>query len=135
MSEESHQKKISWSSDKGLLRYGTLNRVKIGIFQSPISQQPFVRTSWNFFGDSPLTNLNILFMVHIREPHQIWEKGLGWNHEYWKLAPSLALISEMVEISDLDHEGTLNHWDIIDLPYKFGRLPIKWSRDIKAWKS
>ena len=49
-----------------------------------------------------------------------------------KLAPSLFLISEMVGISDLDHEGSLNHWDIIDLPDKFGGLPIKWSRDIKA---
>ena len=35
------------------------------------------------------------------------------------MAPSPALISEMVEISGL------NHWDIIDQPDKFGGLPIK----------
>ena len=43
------------------------------------------------------------------------------------MAPSLALISEMVEISDLDHKGSSINWDIIDMPDKFGGLPIKWS--------
>ena len=43
------------------------------------------------------------------------------------MASSLALISEMVEISDLDHEGSLEDWVIIDWPDKFGGLPIKWS--------
>ena len=77
---------------------------------------------------------NVLFMVHIREPLQIWEKRHGWNLENPKLAPSLAFILEMVGISDLDHNKSNIDWLNIVHHTQFGGLPIKWSRDIKAWK-
>ena len=78
---------------------------------------------------------NVLFMVHIREPLQIWEKRHGWNLENPKLAPSLAFILEMVGISDLDHNKSNINWLNVVLHTEFGGLPIKWSWDIKAWKS
>ena len=64
-------KKKSLSSDKGLLRYGTFKRVKIVTFQVLNLSSPLSELYEIFLGDSPMTLLNFLFMVHIREPHQI----------------------------------------------------------------
>ena len=67
-------------------------------FPSLISQQPYVRTSWNFFGDSPITTLNSIFPGHVSAPHHFWEKIHGWNHGNQKMPIFLAMFSDVVGI-------------------------------------
>ena len=122
-------KKISWGSDVGQHRYGTLNTAKIAIFRVSYLSSPMSELHEIFFGDSPIPTLNSIFPGHVSAPHRFWEKRHGWNHGNPKMPLSLALFSDMVGISAM---AIRSHWKIglVWFPTEFWNFPIKWSWDI-----
>ena len=100
-------KKISWSSDIGLLRYETRKIAILAVFQVPYLCCPMAELHEMFFGDSPITTLNSILPGHVSAPRRFWEKRHGWNHGNPKMPLSLALFSDMVGISAMDQRKNL----------------------------
>ena len=123
-------KKNSWSSDIGLLRYGTWKTAKIAIFRVSYLSSPMSELHEIFFGDFSLTYIDVVYYSPCMGNLSILRKKT-WLKP-WK--SKNGTFSGLVLWHGWDfgqgHKESLDLWVNVVPHTEFGGLPIKWSWDI-----
>ena len=105
-------KKISWSSDVGQLRYVAFKIVNLAIFWVLYLSCPTSKLHEKIFGNSPLTEVNMVFYGPCLGTSPVlrkWARKNPWKSKNAKKMPlSLASSSDVARILAMTHKDTID---------------------------